>query len=200
VHTPVSLYVATSNAGKLREYRDLAAGRVSIEPVPQFQALPLFEEAASTFSENSAGKALHYSLFTDEMVIADDSGLVVPALGGAPGVHSARYAGRNTTDADRVRKLLAELRAKTGTERAARFVCVLTLAQQGRALAVLSASAEGVIAEKPRGSGGFGYDPVFYFERLGRTYAELTPDEKNEYSHRGRAFRKLLALLFPSPE
>ena len=131
-------------------------------------------------------------------LIADDSGLAVPSLGGAPGVHSARYAGPNASDADRVQKLLEEMRGRSGDERRARFVCVLTLAQQGRALAVFSDSVEGVIVAEPRGGGGFGYDPIFYFPKLYRTYAEITRKEKNEYSHRGRAFRKLLQFLASS--
>lgn len=198
---PVKLEVATSNSGKLREYRELAADQaVQLESVAGIAALPPFDEHAPTFTENSAGKALYYSRFTSEPVIADDSGLVVPALGGAPGVHSARYAGSNATDADRVAKLLSEMRGKTGSDRRARFICVLTLAQAGRAIAVFSDSVEGLLAEEPRGTGGFGYDPVFYFGKLGKTYAEISRQEKNEYSHRGRAFRKLLKfLLAPEP-
>ena len=197
----VSLQVATSNPGKLREYRELAGDQpIQFESVPGIAALPPFHEGAPTFAENSAGKALYYSRFTSEPVIADDSGLVVPALGGAPGVHSARYAGPNATDADRVAKLLTEMRGKTGGERRARFICVLTLAQAGHAIAVFSDSVEGVLAEEPRGTGGFGYDPIFYFEKLHKTYAEISRQEKNEYSHRGRAFRKLLQfLLAPEP-
>ena len=183
----------------MREYRVLAGGNpIEIEPLPCFAELPAFEESAATFAENSAGKAIHYSQFTDELLIADDSGLVVPSLGGAPGIHSARYAGPNASDEDRVRKLLEEMGEKSGDERRARFVCVLTLAQQGRALAVFSDSVEGVIAAEPRGGGGFGYDPIFYFPKLVRTYAEITREEKNEYSHRGRAFRKLLQFLASS--
>ncbi|MFZ0038295.1 MAG: RdgB/HAM1 family non-canonical purine NTP pyrophosphatase [Candidatus Acidiferrales bacterium] len=195
----VKLQAATSNPGKLREYRVLAAGNpIEIEPLPRFVELAAFDESAPTFAENSAGKAIHYSQFTDQLLIADDSGLVVPSLGGAPGVHSARYAGPNASDADRVRKLLAEMREKSGDERRARFVCVLTLAQEGRALAIFSDSVEGVIAAEPRGDGGFGYDPVFFFPKLGRTYAEISREGKNEYSHRGRAFRKLLRYLLSS--
>ncbi len=196
----VSLQVATSNPGKLREYRELAGDQpIQLESVPGIATLPEFDESAPTFAENSAGKALYYSRFSSELVIADDSGLVVPALGGAPGVHSARYAGPNATDADRVAKLLAEMRGKRGSERQARFICVLTLAQASRAIAVFSDSVEGVLAEEPRGTGGFGYDPIFYFEKLHKTYAEISRQEKNEYSHRGRAFRKLLQFLL-SPE
>jgi XTP/dITP diphosphohydrolase len=192
------LFLASSNPGKLREYLELARGsRVTIDLSPRFGEFPAFEESAPTFAENAAGKALHYSRFTDGAVLADDSGLVVPALGGAPGVRSARYAGPGATDADRVEKLLRELRDKESTERRARFVCVTAVAQAGRAIAVVSDEARGVITDKPRGGGGFGYDPVFLFEKLGRTYAELTPDEKNAYSHRGKSFSKLLYVIGP---
>jgi XTP/dITP diphosphohydrolase len=196
VPAPAKLLLASSNPGKLREYRILAAGNpVEIESMPQLAGLRAYEESAPTFAENAAGKALHYSRFVEGAVIADDSGLVVPALAGAPGVHSARYAGPGATDADRVAKLLREMRGKTGEERRARFICVLALADRGRAIAVFSDAVEGVLAEEPRGTNGFGYDPIFFFEKLGRTYAEVTREEKNEFSHRGRAFRKLLAFL-----
>jgi XTP/dITP diphosphohydrolase len=192
------LFLASSNAGKLREYEELARGSgVTIELLPRFGEFPSFDESAPTFAENSAGKALHYSRFADEAVLADDSGLVVPALGGAPGVHSARYAGPGASDGDRVQKLLREMRGKVGAERRARFVCVTAVARAGRAIAVVSDLASGVVTEAPRGAGGFGYDPVFLFAELGRTYAELTPDEKNAYSHRGKSFRKLLYMIAP---
>src|SRR5580658_736755 len=192
------LFLASSNAGKLGEYVEMARGSgVAIELLPRFCEFPSFEESAPTFGENSAGKALHYSRFTDEVVLADDSGLVVPALGGAPGVHSARYAGSGASDADRVDKLLREMRGKVGAERRGRFVCVTAVAQAGRAIVVVSDLANGVITEAPRGAGGFGYDPVFLFEELGRTYAELTSEEKNAYSHRGKSFRKLLYMIAP---
>ena len=195
---PVRILLATSNPGKLREYRELAGGTtLQIEPLPKFRDFPAFDESAPTFAENGAGKALHYSRFTSEIVLADDSGLVVPALGGAPGVHSARYAGPSATSADRVRKLLGEMAGKTGDERRARFVCVIALAQQGRALAIVSDCAEGFIASEPHGAGGFGYDPIFCFPDALRTYAEVSAQEKNLASHRGRAFRRLLELLIP---
>jgi XTP/dITP diphosphohydrolase len=192
------LYVASSNPGKLREYRELAAGNsrsAEIELLPGFRDFPEYQENGATFAENAAGKALHFSRFSSVPVFADDSGLVVPALGGEPGVRSARYAGPHATDADRYGKLLGAMSGKIGEERRARFVCVLALAHQGRALAVFSGAVEGVIADSPRGDGGFGYDPVFYFEKLGLTYAEITREQKNEYSHRGRCFRKLLQFL-----
>jgi XTP/dITP diphosphohydrolase len=196
VPAPAKLLLASSNPGKLREYRVLAAGQpVELELLPNLSSLPAFDESAPTFAENAAGKALHYSRLAELPVIADDSGLVVPALGGSPGVHSARYAGASASDADRVQKLLAEMRNKKGEERRAHFVCVLAMAQKGRAIAVFSAAVEGLLAEAPRGTDGFGYDPIFFFPALGRTYAETTREEKNQYSHRGRAFRKLLAFL-----
>ena len=190
------LFLASSNIGKLWEYLELASGSgVTIELLPRFGEFPSFEESAPTFAENSVGKALHYSRFADEAVLADDSGLEVPVLDGAPGVFSARYAGPGASDADRVQKLLREMRGKEGAERRARFVCVTAVARAGRAIAVVSDLARGVITEEPRGDGGFGYDPIFLFEQLGRTYAELTLAEKNAYSHRGKSFSKLLYML-----
>ncbi len=128
-------------------------------------------------------------------MIADDSGLVVPALGGAPGVHSARYAGPDASDADRIRKVLGEMRGKKGEERRARFVCVVAVAESGKMRGVFSASAEGILLEEPRGRDGFGYDPIFFFPALGKTYAEISREEKNLHSHRGKAFRKALDFL-----
>jgi XTP/dITP diphosphohydrolase len=211
----VKLYLASSNPGKLREYRMLArdagpachggparrGGRaaetpgIEVEALAGFASLPSFDESAPTFAENAAGKALHYSRFTRERVIADDSGLAVTALAGAPGPRSARYGGPGASDSDRVEKLLEDLRAREGAERRARFVCALAMARGGRILAVLSDAAEGIITAAPRGANGFGYDPIFFFEPLGRTFAELSQEEKNAHSHRGKAFRKLLAFL-----
>ena len=193
---PIQVFLASSNPGKLREYRVLAGDSpIELTLLPNFSEITPFEETAPTFAENSAGKAFYYSGLAPGTVLADDSGLVVPALGGAPGVFSARYAGPGASDADRVRKLLREMSTLNGDDRKARFVCVTTLAQNGRVVAVLSDSAEGIIATEPKGADGFGYDPVFFFPQLGRTYAELTREEKNQYSHRGRAFRKAIAYL-----
>lgn len=193
---PVCLILASSNPGKLREYREMAAGTgIAVDLLANFAEIPPFEESAPTFAENAAGKALYYSRYTPEMVLADDSGLVVPALGGAPGVRSARYAGAGASDADRYRKLLRELEGREGDDRRARFVCVVAVARQGKGLMVVSDRAEGVLTTEPRGDGGFGYDPVFFFPELRRTFAELTSGEKNAYSHRGKAFRKALKFL-----
>jgi XTP/dITP diphosphohydrolase len=138
---------------------------------------------------------LHYSRLYDGLVFADDSGLVVPALAGAPGVRSARYAGPQATNAQKIEKLLGEMRGKRGSERAAYFVCAIAVAERGRAAAIVTDRVDGIILEVPRGSAGFGYDPVFCFPALGRTFAELSAEEKNKCSHRGKAFRRFLAAL-----
>ena len=191
-----TLILASSSPGKLREFQVLAAGHaVEMDLLPRFAAVPEFPEDASTFAENAAGKALYYSKYSDEDVFADDSGLVVPALGGGPGVLSARYAGPGASSEDRNAKLLNELRGKKGTERGAYFVCVIALARAGRCEAVVSAKADGEILEAPRGGGGFGYDPVFFYPALGKSFAELTANEKNVHSHRGKAFRRLMEAL-----
>jgi len=200
VRAHAKLFLASSNPGKLAEYRALANSPAFSLPVelallPDFDALPAFEENAPTLAENAAGKALHYSRHGGGLVFADDSGLVVPALGGAPGVHSARYAGAQATNSQRIEKLLGEMRGKTGSERAAYFVCAIALAERGRAMAIVTDRVDGEILEAPRGSGGFGYDPVFYFPALERTFAEIPGEEKNQRSHRGKAFRRLLAAL-----
>ena len=168
---------------------------IDLALLPDFDALPAFEENAPTFAENAAGKALHYSRHTDGLVFADDSGLVVPALGGAPGVHSARYAGPQATNSQRIEKLLGEMRGKTGSERDAYFVCAIALVERGRAMAIVTDRVDGEILEAPRGTGGFGYDPAFCFPALEKTFAELPAEEKNQRSHRGKAFRRLLAAL-----
>jgi XTP/dITP diphosphohydrolase len=195
---PLRLVAASSNPGKLREYRALAdpAGvSVDLALLSNFNSLPEFEEIWPTFAENAAGKALHYSRFAEGIVVADDSGLVVPALDGRPGVLSARYAGPGASDADRIRKVLGEMAGKTGDDRRAHFVCVVAVAETGKMLGLFSARAEGILLEEPRGSDGFGYDPVFYFPVLEKTYAELSRADKNRFSHRGMAFRKALEFL-----
>ena len=200
MRAPARLFLASSNPGKLAEFRALAqtgalSSQVELELIPGFDSLPSFEENAATFAENAFGKALRYSELTEGFVFADDSGLVVPALGGAPGVHSARYAGPNATSAERISKLLGELRGMRGSQRAAHFVCAIALAKQGHAIEIVTDRVEGEILSSPSGSGGFGYDPVFYYPPLKKTFAELSPHEKNQHSHRGKAFRKLLAAL-----
>jgi len=204
VHEPVKIYFASSNQGKLAEFRVLAKSAAAIdsssttavvEMLPRFDSLPPFKENAPTFGQNALGKVLYYSQLSDGIVFADDSGLVVPALGGEPGVHSARYAGPHATSDDRIAKLLGELAGTPHQERAAYFCCVIAVVRQDLPIAVISNRADGEILEAPRGSGGFGYDPIFYLPELDKTFAELTPQEKNLYSHRGKAFRRLLSFL-----
>ena len=198
MRAPAKLFLASSNPGKLAEYRELTAATslpMELALLPDFEALPAFEENAPTFAENAAGKALYYSRLREGLVFADDSGLVVPRLGGAPGVHSARYAGPQATNAQRIEKLLVEMRGKTGTQRAAYFVCAIALAERGRAMAIMTDRVDGEILEAPRGARGFGYDPVFYFPALQKTFAEISAEEKNLRSHRGKAFRRFLAAL-----
>ena len=202
MRAPAKLYFASSNPGKLTEFRALAESyangehaSVSVELLPRFDSLPAFEENASTFGENALGKALYYSQLSDEILFADDSGLAVDVLGGVPGVQSARYAGPHATSAERIAKLLAELRGKPEAERAAHFSCVIAVIRNGLPVAIVSNRVDGIILETSRGDGGFGYDPVFYLPALGKTFAELSAAEKNQHSHRGKAFRRVLALL-----
>jgi len=193
-----TLFLASSNAGKLREFSAIAQelhSSIQLALLPGYSEMPPFAEDAPTFAENAAGKALHYSKHCDRLVFADDSGLVVPALGGTPGVLSARYAGPGATSEQRNAKLLEELRGKNGADRAAYFLCVIAAARRGRCEIVVSAKVDGEIIEHPRGAGGFGYDPIFFFPPLAKSFAELTPDEKNLYSHRGDAFRLFMEAL-----
>jgi XTP/dITP diphosphohydrolase len=185
----VRLRCATTNPGKLREFR-LASGDLEIEPVPNLAAIPAPEETGATFEENAILKAVYYSRFTPDPVFADDSGLETDALGGAPGVLSARFAGPAATDGDNNRLLLEKLAgART---RAARFVCVIALAQQRKLIATFRGMVEGTIGEAPRGANGFGYDPLFYYAPFGCTFGEVERERKLEVSHRGQAIRALV--------
>ena len=193
-----TLYLASGNSGKLKEFRVLAEGcgkNWRLELLPDYATLPEFEESASTFAENATGKAFYYSRLSDGIVFADDSGLVVPALGGAPGVFSARYAGPGASNEQKIAKLLFEMKGLEGANRNAHFVCVIAAVRAGRAVGVVSEKVDGEILDSPRGSDGFGYDPVFFFPPLGKTFAELRAEEKSRHSHRGKAFRRLLDVL-----
>jgi XTP/dITP diphosphohydrolase len=193
--------IATSNPGKLRDFAGAAAGRgIAIESIPGFASLPAVVEDGLTFEENARKKAEGYSRHAaGEIVVADDSGLEVDALKGAPGVHSARYAAdqphlasENTDDEANNARVLRELRKVSPEKRTGRFVCVLAAARDGQTLATFRGTAEGVILDAPRGTGGFGYDPLFYFPQIQKTFAELGAEEKARYSHRGAAFRLFL--------
>jgi XTP/dITP diphosphohydrolase len=203
---PISVLVATSNSGKLRDFAGAAAAAgITIETIPRFSSLPAVIEDGTTFEANARKKAEQYSRFAPgELVLADDSGLEVDALGGSPGVHSARYATleahgedspdshRNSDDEANNARLLRELADVPPAKRTARFVCVIAAARDGETLATFRGSAEGIILDAPRGTYGFGYDPLFYFPQIGKTFAELSAEEKAEYSHRGAAFRAFL--------
>jgi XTP/dITP diphosphohydrolase len=199
-----NLFLASSNEGKLAEFIALAGSTTPGAPpfklalLSNFSSFLAFDESAPTFAENAAGKALHYSRLAECRVLADDSGLVVPALDGAPGVKSARYAGANATSEQRNEKLLDAMHNLTGEHRRAYFVCVLAVAERGRPIAVISARADGEILSAPRGAAGFGYDPIFYIRELHKTFAELTSEEKSRISHRGKAFRRLLEVITAS--
>jgi len=196
------ILIATSNAGKLRDFAGAAASLdIEIASIPNFTSLPVVVEDGLTFEENARKKAESYSrAVPGEIVLADDSGLEVDALKGAPGVHSARYAAdaphlmdNNTDDEANNTRLLRELKDVPADKRTGRFVCVIAAARDGQTLNVFRGEAEGTILNRPRGTNGFGYDPLFYFPPIEKAFAELTPEEKAQYSHRGAAFRQFLA-------
>jgi XTP/dITP diphosphohydrolase len=198
------VFVATSNPGKIRDLAGAAeAHGIEIVPIPDFASLTPVVEDGATFEANARKKAEEYSrAVPGEMVLADDSGLEVDALGGAPGIHSARYAAEmphladsNSDDQDNNAGLLRELKNVPTEKRTARFVCVLAAARDGETIETFRGEAEGIILERARGENGFGYDPLFYFPQIGKAFAELTPAEKAIYSHRGASFRAFLAWL-----
>jgi XTP/dITP diphosphohydrolase len=191
------ILLATTNQGKVAEIRQIM-GEKGIDLIglsDSDSTEPI--ETGSTFEENALLKAKHYYRLAGLPTIADDSGLEVEALGGSPGVHSARYAGLGADDSARVSKLLEEMKDVPRRRRRARFVCAAAIVWDGGQNVVME-EARGLILQKARGHNGFGYDPVFLYEPLGKTFAELAPSEKAEVSHRGRAFRKLADWLSQS--
>jgi XTP/dITP diphosphohydrolase len=191
------LLVATYNPGKIREYKDLLSGlRLEITfPAQEGLALEV-EETGATFEENACIKALAFAQEAGIPTLADDSGLEVEALGGAPGVRSARYAGPGASDVDRYRKLLVALEGVPTGRRQARFRCVVALAQADGSIQTAEGTCEGEIGFGPKGDSGFGYDPIFVVEGFGGlTMAELSPETKNEISHRGRAVEAARPIL-----
>ncbi len=200
------ILIATSNPGKLRDFAGAALRHgVEIAGIPNFSSLPTIVEDGLTFEENARKKAEGYSRYVrGEIVVADDSGLEIDALNGAPGVHSARYAApdlhnkepheadANTDDEANNARVLRELKNVPLEKRNGRFVCVLAAARDGKTLATFRGTAEGIILDAPRGRSGFGYDPLFYFPQIQKTFAELTAEEKSEFSHRGAAFQQFL--------
>ena len=186
----ITIVIATRNKGKKSEITDLLKGfPVDIKGLDDFGTIPHIEEDGDTFDENAYKKAGFTARILGFPALADDSGLLVEALGGAPGVLSARYAGENATDEQRCQKLLQEMEGKTN--RKAAFECVISIAVPTGPALTYEARCEGLIAEQPSGSNGFGYDPVFYYPPLNKTFGELTIEEKSHVSHRGKALREL---------
>jgi XTP/dITP diphosphohydrolase len=197
----VQILLASQNPGKLAEMRRLVAGLafeivgpkdVGIHDAP--------EETGATFLENAREKARHYARLSGRIAVADDSGLSVDALGGEPGIYSARFGGPTATDPDRNRLILERLRGIEDDRRMARFTCALVLARGGDVLFETEQTVEGRIAHEPRGRNGFGYDPIFFYPSFGATFGEVAPEQKATVSHRGKAFRDLREFLatFPS--
>jgi XTP/dITP diphosphohydrolase len=184
------LVLATRNAGKTDELRKLLAGfTVDIKNLTDFGPIPPVDEDGGTFEENAVKKARFIAKVLGLPALADDSGLVLEALGGAPGVKSARYAGENATDAANNAKLLREL--QNVDNRTAAFVCVIAIAVPWGPALIYEGRCEGIITREPAGTQGFGYDPIFYYPPLQKTFAQITTEEKNRVSHRGHALREL---------
>ncbi len=193
----LKLLAATKNAHKVEEFqsmlRENGLDQIGIISTAAFQDFPELIENGETFEANSAMKAEQASRYAQMTAFADDSGLAVQALGGAPGVYSARYAGENATDADRIAKLLKEMDGMT--DRRAAFVCVITLARRGEVIASFRGEVRGTITDAPAGSNGFGYDPVFIPEGYDKTFAELGGEVKDKISHRARAFEQAIEFI-----
>jgi XTP/dITP diphosphohydrolase len=197
------IYLATSNHGKIREFQEAACALgVELIPLPGMAGIPPAIEDGATFEQNARIKAEYYSRFASgAVVLGEDSGLAVDALDGSPGVYSARYAavlrsGRasheNSDDQANNRALIIQLEALPSGRHTGKYVCVIALARDGKTLVTFTGEAHGELLTVPRGTNGFGYDPLFYFPALGRTFAELSLEQKREHSHRGKAFRLLL--------
>jgi XTP/dITP diphosphohydrolase len=193
----ITLYCATTNPGKLREFRlaaeTYAPGLADVVSLPRLADIPPVEETGVTFEENAIQKAMYYGAHAPGLLFADDSGLEVDALGGAPGVLSARFAGPNATDPANNALLLERL--ANAADRTARFVCAIALAGQGRILRTFRGVVEGRIVHEPTGPNGFGYDPLFYYEPFGCTFGEVSADRKLTVSHRGAALKAMFEWL-----
>ena len=193
----MTLYCATTNPGKLREFRlaaeRLGQGRFDIVPLPEMDAIEPPAETGETFEENAIQKALYYSLRAPGPLFADDSGLEVDALGGAPGVLSARFAGPHATDEENNRLVLARL--GNAAESGGRFVCSIALAAEGRLLRTFRGAVEGIILDAPRGPNGFGYDPLFFYPPFNCSFGEVSGERKLTVSHRGRALAAMMEWL-----
>lgn len=194
--TEQRLLLATTNRGKVRELRKLLRGLpLRIEGLDRYPEFGKYRETGKTFEDNSRGKCLFYSRKYPGLVLAEDSGLEVEVLGGQPGVRSARFSGPGASDEKNIKKLLKLLEGMPSSRRRASFVCVASLGGQGRIIKSFKGRVRGLILTEPDGKNGFGYDPVFYYPPLGKSFARLRPEEKNLVSHRGRALVKLRHFL-----
>ena len=197
----MELLIATRNRGKLEEIAEaLVSLHLSLRGAADFPQVPDCEEGTASYEENAKAKALHYGAATGLPALADDSGIEVAALGGAPGVLSARYGGDGLGDAERNAKLLSALRDVPDPERRARYVCVVTLAAKEEIRGVYRGEAEGILLREPKGERGFGYDPIFYFPGLHLTFAQMLPAVKRPVSHRGKALALAAAAIRGNPD
>jgi XTP/dITP diphosphohydrolase len=191
----VDLLIATRNRGKAREFRELLGDTVRITDLNDYPEIPEIAETGSTFEENATIKAVAASQQYPGIVLGDDSGLEVDSLGGAPGVYSARYSGKGATDRRNIEKLQDDLAGFCREQRVARFRCVLALARGGKLIRTFTGAIEGTVVDRVRGTGGFGYDPIFVPNGFDQTFAELPEETKNAISHRAKAVAALRAQL-----
>ena len=190
----MNLLIATTNPSKIEEIRAILAGLpIELLTLASYPGISTPEETGTAFADNARQKALHYAAATHELTVAEDSGLEIDGLDGAPGVHSARFNG--ATYAEKFQRIYDQLRQRGVAASSARFVCALALADRGRIIYETRRTVEGALAASPRGRSGFGYDPIFFYPPYGRTLAEVSPDEKAAVSHRGQAFRALREFL-----
>ena len=187
------VYCATTNAGKIAEFRMAATAAITIEPLPSLREIPVCDETGVTFEENAIQKALYYGAHTSGVLFAEDSGLEVDALGGEPGVYSARYAGPDATD--EANNALVLKRLGSSSQRAGRFVCVIALVQAGQLVQTFRGTVEGEILTEARGPNGFGYDPLFFYPPFGCSFGEIPAAQKQTVSHRGSALKLLMEYL-----
>jgi XTP/dITP diphosphohydrolase len=194
--TEANLLLATTNQGKINELiTRLESLPLFISSLQELHFPHIFPEEGQTFLENARGKSLYYSRFWDNLTLGEDSGLEIDCLDGAPGVYSSRFAGPAASDDDNIQKVLRLMDEVPTVNRTARFVSCMVLSSRGKIITEIQEYAHGFITTQKKGQGGFGYDPIFFFPPLSKTFAELTADEKNEISHRGRAMNKLCAFL-----
>jgi len=194
--TEEGLLLATTNQGKIKELEArLNSLPLGIFSLKDLQLTQIFPEEGKTFMENARGKSLYYSRYWKNLTLAEDSGIEIDYLKGAPGVYSSRFAGPNATDEDNLQKVLQLLDRITPEERKARFVSCMVLSRSGRIVTEIQEHADGMITSEKKGQEGFGYDPIFFYPPLGKTFAELSSDQKNTVSHRGRALDKLYTFL-----